>query len=243
MDLELFQELGFTPREAKVYLALLELGLSKAGPIVAKTRMAHPKVYETLERLIQKGLVSYIIISKTRHFQAADPKEILNLLDEKKHRFKSILNELEVKKQFSQQKQTALIHEGYKAIQALFNNIVERLEKRDFYYAFAFKDDYKEINVPLFFSKVHQKIAQKKVKDFALANHSVKKQIQVTYSKNENIQIRFTKKETPLGVVIVKNKVLQLVWGDLPTCIEITSPQIHQQYKRFFEELWHEAKK
>ena len=45
-----------------------------------------------------------------------------------------------------------------------------------------------------------------------------------------------------MGIVIIKNKVIQLTWGERPTAIEVTSSQIHNQYKNFFEELWEDSK-
>ena len=44
MEEEIFRDLGFSERETKVYLALLELGSTTVGPIAAKTRMQDSKV-------------------------------------------------------------------------------------------------------------------------------------------------------------------------------------------------------
>ena len=45
---------NFTEREIKVYLALIELGISTIGPLSNKTRLQPSKVYETLEKLKDK---------------------------------------------------------------------------------------------------------------------------------------------------------------------------------------------
>jgi sugar-specific transcriptional regulator TrmB len=63
-------KLGLTEGEAKVYLALLKLGSSTVGPIVKKSKVAYSNIYEVLERLISKGLVSFIKKEKTKYFQA-----------------------------------------------------------------------------------------------------------------------------------------------------------------------------
>ena len=62
MDSELFKEIGFTEREIKVYFALIELGTSTVGPISKKTKLQPAKVYETIDKLKEKGLVSYIVV-------------------------------------------------------------------------------------------------------------------------------------------------------------------------------------
>jgi HTH-type transcriptional regulator, sugar sensing transcriptional regulator len=243
MDIELFKEIGFTERETKVYFALIELGQSTAGPIAAKAKLSHTKVYETLERLINKGLVAYSVVSKTKHFQASDPKEILRILDERRQKMLSEIGELQTKAKFAQAKQETVIHEGHKALRALFNRIVDEAGQGDFYYAFALKQDYRDSTAPIFFTNIHNKLAEKKVIDKAIAHEEIRKDISWAYANNKNIQLRFIRSSTPIGLVIIKNKVIQLTWGELPTAIETTSIQIHQQYKSFFEELWKSARK
>ena len=243
MDIELFKEIGFTEREIKVYAALIELGQSTAGPISARAKLSHTKVYETLERLINKGLVTYTVISKTKHFQATNPREILNILEERKRKVISEIEELEIKAKFAKEQQGTVIHEGHKALRALFNRITNELHKGDYYYAFTLKQDYKNTSAPIFFTNIHRRLADKKIIDKSLSHEEIRKEIIKNYKDNKNMELRFIKKSTPIGVVLVKNKVIQLTWGNLPTAIEITSKQIHEQYKAFFEELWKEAKK
>jgi len=242
MNIELFKEVGFTEREIKVYFALTELGQSTAGPIAAKAKLSHTKVYETLQRLINKGLITYTIISKTKHFQTGNPREILNILDERKQKMIAEVEELEIKSKFAKEKQETVIHEGHKALRALFNRITDDLKKGDYYYSFALKQDYKDGAAPIFFTNIHRKLADKKVTDKSIANEEVRKDIEKAYKDNKNIQFRYIKKSTPLGIVLIKNKIIQLTWGELPTAIETTSKQMHEQYKAFFEDQWKEAK-
>jgi len=70
---EALQELGLNRRESICYTALLELGSSKTGAIVKKTGIPSSKIYEILDKLINRGLVSYIKIGKIKHYQASDP--------------------------------------------------------------------------------------------------------------------------------------------------------------------------
>ncbi|MFH1770496.1 MAG: helix-turn-helix domain-containing protein [archaeon] len=241
MDDELFKELGFSPREIRVYLALLELGSTTIGPIANKSKLQSSKIYETLEKLREKGLVSYVIISKTKYFQASDPKEILNLLEERKRRFKNVLEELRLKQKYSESKQIATVYEGFKSFKTLFNKIADELTSKDEYWAFAFKEEYYTPAVSIFLSNFHKKLEEKGIEDKLLGHTSVKKAITKTFKENKHIKIKFTENETPLGVIIIKNKVINLVWGERPTAIEITSEQIYLQYKKFFFQLWKDA--
>jgi sugar-specific transcriptional regulator TrmB len=76
-DLESF---GLTTGEAKAYLALMTLGPSTVGPIAKKSSISYSKIYEVLQRLIEKGLVSSTTKEKTRHYQAVPPSRIIEFL-------------------------------------------------------------------------------------------------------------------------------------------------------------------
>lgn len=240
----IFRDLGFSEREIKVYLALLELGATTVGPIAAKTRLQHSKVYQTLEKLIDRGLVSFIIKSKTKHFQAQDPKQILNILKEKEKRFSEILPILKEKQQFSKEKQIATVYEGYKAIKSMFDFILEDLNSKSYYYVFAFKDDYLTSKLASrFLRNIHMQLSEKKVDDRLIANISIKKGFEKNYSDIKGIKYKFTSINLPLGLMIVDNRVINWLWGERPTAVEIVSKQIAQQYKKFFLEIWKIAKK
>lgn len=241
-EYDVLKEIGFSEREIKVYVALLELGTTTVGPIASRTRLQHSKIYETLDKLIDKGIVSFIVVSQTKHFQASDPKAILNILDERKRRFTDILDELELKRKYADSKQIAVVHEGYKSFKALFNRIADELNPGDSYWAFAFKNEYHNPTTANFLRNFHIVLAEKNIDDKSLGHVSVKKVIKKAFEGNKNIKIRFTTNDTPLGVIIIKNRVINLVWGERPTAIEITSEQIYQQYRKFFLQIWEESR-
>ena len=58
--LETLIKIGLTDAEAKIYLVLLELGSSQAVHITSKSALHRRTVYDAIERLVEKGLVSYI---------------------------------------------------------------------------------------------------------------------------------------------------------------------------------------
>ncbi len=236
---KIFRDLGFSEREIKVYLSLLELGSTTVGPIAAKTRLQHSKVYQTLEKLIDKGLVSFIIKSKTKYFQAHDPKQILNILKEKEKRFSEILPKLKEKQGHSKEKQIATVYEGYKAIKAMFDLILEELNNKSYYYVFAFKDDYLTSKIAsIFLRNIHMQLSDKKVDDRLIANISIKKEFKKNYSDIKAIKYKFTNINLPLGLMIINDRVINWIWGERPTAVEIVSKQIAQQYKKFFLEIW-----
>ena len=49
------ERIGLSKNEAKVYLVLLELGLTSSKAIIEKTNLHRQIVYDTLDLLIEKG--------------------------------------------------------------------------------------------------------------------------------------------------------------------------------------------
>ena len=82
----MLSELGFTEGEEKVYAALLKLGRSTSGNIAKEANVSRSKLYEILEKLIEKGVVSKNEIKKVSYFQAYPPKSILEFIQRKKNK-------------------------------------------------------------------------------------------------------------------------------------------------------------
>ncbi|MBW2999828.1 hypothetical protein KY339_04085, partial [Candidatus Woesearchaeota archaeon] len=104
MQKEILEEIGLTKSEINVYLALLELGSSTTGKIVDKSNASSSKIYEILDKLIQKGLASFIIKGGVKYFEAAPPERIMDYMEDKtaklnqqKQNLKKILPELKLK--------------------------------------------------------------------------------------------------------------------------------------------------
>ncbi len=91
---EVLEKIGLTPGEAEVYEALVNLGLSSTGSITKKAGIASSKVYEVLQRLQKKGLVSFIIKNGVRYYDATPPERLLDFLEEKKEDVVKAQNEI-----------------------------------------------------------------------------------------------------------------------------------------------------
>ncbi|MBW2966646.1 hypothetical protein KY342_06090 [Candidatus Woesearchaeota archaeon] len=141
MRKEILEEIGLTRSEINVYLALLELGSNTTGKIVDKAEVASSKIYEILDKLIQKGLVSFIIKSGVKYFEAAPPERIMDYMNEKEAKFnkqkdelQKILPELELKRKLSKYKSEATIFKGIKGTKTAFDDVLKTMQKGEEYY-------------------------------------------------------------------------------------------------------------
>ena len=68
----LLVELGLKPYEARVYLALLSLGEATATDTASLAGIPQPRVYDTLNSLVKKGLVE-VKMERPKKYRAVDP--------------------------------------------------------------------------------------------------------------------------------------------------------------------------
>lgn len=78
--LKLLENAGFTEKEAKVYLALLELGQGDVSDIAKISGLKRSIIYVILEGLLKRGYVSEMLNKKINTYQAIDPTVILSQL-------------------------------------------------------------------------------------------------------------------------------------------------------------------
>ncbi len=89
-------KLGLSDKEAKVYLALLELGQETVQHIAERAQVRRPTTYVILEKLLRLGLVSTINQERKTLFVAESPRELVNVLDHQVHEIqdrRSLLDE------------------------------------------------------------------------------------------------------------------------------------------------------
>ncbi|MEI7621611.1 MAG: helix-turn-helix domain-containing protein [Candidatus Moraniibacteriota bacterium] len=73
----LIESIGLKNKDAKIYLALLELGNASASQIAKVAKIKRPTTYLILEELKKNGFVSQSAGNKTKKYQAISPEIIL----------------------------------------------------------------------------------------------------------------------------------------------------------------------
>lgn len=91
---ESLESVGLNDKQAKVYLALLELGQTTAYAIAERCDVKRPTVYVILDELRQKGLVLKIPHAKKQLFSAKSPDEFFGEAEERFHMARKALPEL-----------------------------------------------------------------------------------------------------------------------------------------------------
>lgn len=80
------QEIGLNEKEAKVYLASLELGQSVVQDIAKKAGLNRATAYFIIDSLMKRGLMSSFHQGKKQFFVAADPDKLIDIASQEKQR-------------------------------------------------------------------------------------------------------------------------------------------------------------
>ena len=212
MDTAILEDLGLSKGEIKVYLTLLELGPTKVGKIIEKSGMASSAVHNSLNSLIEKGLVSYIKKGEIKFYRAVPAKQLIDFIEEKKKKILEILPELEVKQKLAEEKQEAEVFEGTKGIMAMLNQLIEDGRKGDEYHFFSAFSEEKNEEIQNFFRKFDTKRAENGLIVKGLAPI----QIKYLFEGRKILNMRFVDFPILSDVSIFKNKVAFIAWGGKP---------------------------
>lgn len=124
MFTETLQKLGLSLNEAKIYEALLDLKEAGVGEISSEANIHRRNVYDTIKRLIDKGLVFPILSKGENLYSPVDPDKLLEFLKEKENHLTKILPELQQKYQQRQGKQEAYIYRGVEGFKNYMRDIL-----------------------------------------------------------------------------------------------------------------------
>src|SRR3989344_1081848 len=242
MNEQLLEEIGLTKGEIKVYLSLLKLGETTTGKIIEEAQISSGKIYEILDKLIKKGLTSYTIKEKTKYFSAASPNRILDYLHEKENNLKakeqefikelpSLLAIMSEKKRYETN-----LFKGFKGIQTAIFEALEDLTENDIVLAMGIISHKKE-QYNILWQRWHKERVKKNIICRAIFSDQNSDYFN-TFKKIKLTKVKVLGGITPSAIDIMGEKVLIFTYGEEPSCLSITNPEITQSFKTFFETMW-----
>ncbi len=249
---ELLFEIGLTERESKVYIALLEIGLTTAGPIIKKSGVPNSKIYEILESLHNKGLISWIVKGKIKYFQASEPKKLLSIFEEKKKEIEQLIPNLELKMLKSKYKNSVELFEDIKAIRSASMELLSNSKQNSIQYSFTqgYTSTNEEIRILYeWMGRLRREykiqhlllVSEKNKNEFITSHKDILKEYK--NKRDQQWKLRFSKIPFPGDIGILNDKILIMSWEEPITLVVITNKSLAEQYREFFLEIWSKAEK
>jgi len=124
------KEYGLNDKEIDVYVNLIKSGESSLQEISKRCNCPRTTVYNNLNYLISKGLVSKADKDKIAFYTATDPEKMIDILDRKKILLEQTLPELTSLKNTLDKKSRIEVYEGPKGIFAMYMEIFKDKEMK-----------------------------------------------------------------------------------------------------------------
>lgn len=226
-------ELGLTEAETKIYYSVLKQKNCTVRDISKESGFHRTNIYDILEQLREKGLITIFKEGKTTKYNASDPNNLYDLLKEKKELLDNIFPGLKNLYEQSADEIKVEVYKGDEGMKATYRDILRE-------------------NKPLYMYGVKGKFRDKLPAYAAQWLRDAKKQklpMYGIYTKRGNppsyyTEIRYLKNElsSPVAVFIYGDKININIWDPTLVAIIIKSKLVASMYKAHFDLLWKMAK-
>lgn len=245
MDEKVLRDIGLTDAEIKVFIELSKRESAMASEIAVKVGICRTNIYDLLESLIKKGLVSYIIKANRKHFIASKPQKLLDYLKEREELIKEQEKQIQdlipillKLRQPTKEELKAEIYRGKEGLKTLLNDMLN--EKKTIYYL-GYSAISQEI-MPYFLIHWHKRRAKLKINRKILTKEQMRGEEAMSKPFTE---ARYLPDEynTPISTMIYGQKIWVLIPSDGDhISLLIESKKLSQSYHTYFEQLWNIAK-
>jgi HTH-type transcriptional regulator, sugar sensing transcriptional regulator len=251
MEIEpLLYDIGLTKNEVKIYLCILEIGETTTGPIIKKSGLHTSKVYDALNRLIEKGLASYILVSEVKRFRAVEPERIIDFLDEKKkiidgqkEKINQVLPILKQFKQLNNSETSAEVFQGWKGVETVYKILRDSSEKGDLTLTVGASMGEEPEKVSAFFIKHVKEMTKKGIRENIIFNENTRgiHNLERLYSP-KLFQVRYLENTSPSEINIWKDNVMIVILTKIPTVVRINNKVAADSFRQYFDVMWSLAK-
>lgn len=242
---EILKQIGLSENETAIYLALLSNGSLSVYEIASKTGIHRPNVYDKLETLLKKGLVSYVIKNSKKYFIAAEPEKIQEYLEDEgervnrnKERLNAILPQLSAMASLPKNPTKVEVFEGKEGLKVFLMDIIRNARE----VLITGIDDAKyDETLPTFMPRYFKELEARKIKERVItADRPGVFQFEAPTTNYRFLpEIEFN----PTNTFIYADKVAIVSWDVPPTVIRIENRNMANTYRHHFEHLWKVAKR
>lgn len=231
-------EVGFDNKEIQIYLSLLKIGETTATKISQETKIERTLVYYIVEKLINRGLVSFKLKNNVKYYSASNPERILEEIKEKEKSFLRVLPFLEqIRKQAYEEDVRVDIYKETAGLKAIMNDMFK--QAREFFV--LGEQGQIQKYYPIIYQQYLRKLKDNKVKEKVIIREDLRGKIW----KSKNSEFRYISKDllSPTTTLIYGDKILITLWEKPMFNILITSKKVADSFRSYFNHFWKIAKK
>lgn len=238
------EEFGLNEKEARVYLALLpyrDIGSSK---LIRATGLHGQFVYNALERLEQLGLSKHVVQNGRKKFSANTPHRILSMMEEKKLSAQSVVRQLQ-EKFIGAHEQDFEIFQGDDAFIAHYYDMIEKTPPNSQLDVIAGPSERFLQTYGPEAEEFERCRAEKKLHVRYLGAESQRKRLKERLGEQKFWEYRVLPGHSfgLVNIEIFPDNLSINIWGNPIVIFSMTSKEVADGYREFFNALWNLSKK
>jgi len=247
MNTSILSKIGLTDNEIKIYLLLLKVGSSSAYEISQKSGIYRVHVYDKLEQLMDKGVVTQVREGTKKVFQATPPEKLKRYLEDKRRQLDLQEQELdEVLPKLLEISQTphddveVEVFKGIEGLKYVLKDIIKT--KKDLIMTGLEEAQYHEA-LSIFMQQYFRDLAQHGIKERVITSKKSRVIFPKEMAKTTSYRYLEAKDLNPANTIVYGDKVVTVVWGTPVTAIVVKNKQVADTHREHFEHLWKMAAK
>lgn len=247
MNLENLKELGLSEGQISVYSAVLELGISTLNKIQEKTGIERRNIYDILNKLIEKGLISYTVEKGKRTYQCTHPNKIFEEIKKKKEALEKLELQMPEITAFFEQAKPEIRAEVFRGNEAIKSLLEESLNYKESYWIGG-NSGVESTPLKNWFGHWMERRVKKKHMMYDLVDYGTyleglePKDIEI-HKKNYYEYCQLPEElRSPMVILIFGNKVAQILWSKKSFAFVLDSKEIKDSFIKYFDYFWKEPR-
>lgn len=234
--ISVLQNLGFEQREAKIYLYLLKYGQSSALQVAKGSLLDRTTCYDLLEKLIQRGLVSFVLHNGAKQFRALRSEDLLSYF---KDRYSSLQHVLPEIRQLEHYEKEMFQCEVFQGLEGIKTPLKEFVESGTDYYVINIRKQFEDI-LDYYNDQAILRLDAVRAKEKGIVPRGEQ------FRKLKRGTYRILDKKflsSSVTTLIYATTIIFLIWVEPYLAIRIRSKEFTRSQQEYFELLWSTANK
>ena len=235
----LFESIGLSENESKVYFAMLGNGPSNVQKIARSSGVKRTTIYQILESLKNQGLARVELTGLKQKFVAEDPAKLEAVVEAKSKALKDTIPSLRSLFVSDESSSSVKYYQGLRAIRGIYDNLLDTIRPGDYYTAIFDVDKWDAIDEGFLLKHIERR-ATLRVNTRLLIRDSEKARWRKQFEKNFNEEIRILPADTLLDmdVVVTPHKLVMFQLSEPLVAFVIENKSAIKMQKQMFEIIW-----
>lgn len=236
------QQLGFSEKEARVYVALAGLGTTSIGPLERKTKIHKQMLYPLLEDMRREGVVSTTLRNGRKQFSVADPDVLRTRAQAQQATAEALVPKIYAEMGADRAASEIKTYNGTLAVQAFFTKMLKQMPAGSNLDILGAGGDAFLSTIGskgLYFDRYEALRISRDISHRQLMYEN-QRTADPSYLVRRHVENRWLPEHfsQPIATHIWPDRISILFFDDSPQVIEIKSAKVADGFRNYFEMLW-----